>query len=135
MQVCNKNLPVKRILNWNDFIFVNIWIHGDCRGHCISNVVSWETLLLQCHISLVPIYACTRDRRLFHFTTKTIITSLLLSILSYTVTASFGYLTFGSHIKADILSSYAPTWDVLLAVITIAIKMYTTYPILLYVGR
>jgi len=91
-------------------------------------------LLLQCHISLVPIFACTRDRRLLNFL-KTIIVSLVLCILSYTVTASFGYLTFGAHIRADVLSSYTPTPDVLLAVIIIAIKMYTTYPILLYVGR
>ena len=90
--------------------------------------------MLQCHISLVPIFACTRERRLLNFT-KTIVISLALCILSYTVTASFGYLTFGSHIKADVLSSYSPTPDVLLAVIIIAIKMYTTYPILLYVGR
>ena len=90
---------------------------------------------VQCHISLVPIYACARDRRLLQFTTKTVFTALVLCILSYTVTASFGYLTFGSHVRADILSSYSPTPDVLIAVVIIAIKMYTTYPILLYVGR
>jgi len=91
---------------------------------------------MQCHISLVPIFACTRDydRNLLRFS-KTILIALLLCIFSYTGTASFGYLTFGSHIKEDVLSSYSPTPDVLVAVVIIAVKMYTTYPILLYVGR
>ena len=84
----------------------------------------------------MPIFACTRDRdrKLLPFT-KTIVVALMLCIFSYTGTASFGYLTFGSHVKADILSSYSPTPDVLVAVIILAVKMYTTYPILLYVGR
>ena len=61
--------------------------------------------------------------------------AILLCLFAYTGTASFGYLTFGSLVNADILLSYPPTPDVLVAVILIAVKMYSTYPILLFVGR
>jgi solute carrier family 38 (sodium-coupled neutral amino acid transporter), member 7/8 len=89
----------------------------------------------QCHLSLVPIYACTKKRTLNDFS-KTIFVALFLCFLTYTITASLGYLTFGSNIQQDILVSYNPmTADVLVAVIGIALKMYTTYPILLFVGR
>ncbi len=61
--------------------------------------------------------------------------AIAICVATYTGTASFGYLTFGSNVNADILLSYEPTTDVLIAVILIAAKMYTTYPILLFVGR
>lgn len=66
---------------------------------------------------------------------KTILAALAICIFAYTGTASFGYLSFGSNVNEDILLSYKPTPDVLVAVILIAAKMYTTYPILLFVGR
>ncbi|KAK2151863.1 hypothetical protein LSH36_348g02011 [Paralvinella palmiformis] len=88
----------------------------------------------QCHLSIVPIYACMRKRTITEFS-KTLSVALILCIFSYTGTASFGYLTFGSDVKQDILESYKPTPDVLVAVIGLAAKMYTTYPILMFVGR
>lgn len=88
----------------------------------------------QCHLSLVPIYACTQKRTLSDFS-KTIFVALFLCFLTYTITASLGYLTFGSNVNQDILLCYDMTPDVLVAVIGIALKMYTTYPILLFVGR
>ena len=60
---------------------------------------------------------------------------MVLCIFSYTGTAAFGYLTFGGGVNQDVLESYNPTPDVLVAVIGLAAKMYTTYPILLFVGR
>ena len=66
---------------------------------------------------------------------KAVLIAILICVLTYTGTASFGYLTFGSDVNEDILLSYEPTTDVLVAVILIAFKMYTTYPILLFVGR
>ena len=104
-------------------------------SNCIHSLfIKIFVFCLKCHLSLVPIYACTRKRTLADFS-KTIIVAMILCFLTYTVTASFGYLTFGSCVLNDILSSYRPTPDVLVAVIVIAIKMYTTYPILLFVGR
>ena len=82
----------------------------------------------------MPIYACMKKRTLGEFS-KTLSVALLLCLFSYTGTAAFGYLTFGSDVKQDVLESYSPTPDVLVAVIGLAAKMYTTYPILLFVGR
>ena len=79
-------------------------------------------------------YACLKKRTQGEFL-KTVMVALVICIFAYTGTASFGYLTFGSNVNEDILSSYDPTPDVLVAVILIAAKMYTTYPILLFVGR
>ena len=60
---------------------------------------------------------------------------MFLCVLTYTGTAAFGYLTFGDGITNDILLSYKPDEAVLIAVVLIAIKTYTTYPILLFCGR
>ena len=61
---------------------------------------------------------------------------MAVCVFAYTVTASFGYLTFGDAVNEDILLSYKPiTADVRVALVLIAIKMYTTVPVLSYVGR
>ena len=75
-----------------------------------------------------------KKRTVLEFT-KTLAVAMFLCVFAYTGTASFGYLTFGSSVNEDILLSYKPTPDVLVAVILVAIKMYTTLPILLFVGR
>ena len=67
--------------------------------------------------------------------TKTLIIAIIICMFAYTGTASFGYLSFGSDVNQDILLSYSPTVDVLIGVIILAVKMYFTYPILLFVGR
>jgi len=88
----------------------------------------------QMHISVVPVYACLKVRTQKEFL-KTVMVALVICVFAYTITASFGYLTFGSKVKADILSSYEPTPWVLVAVVLIALKMVASYPILLFVGR
>ena len=90
--------------------------------------------LLQCHLSIIPIYSCMKKRTPTEFT-KTLLVAMAICLFAYTGTASFGYLTFGGDVNADVLLSYSPTTDVLIAVALIAVKMYTTYPILLFVGR
>ena len=50
--------------------------------------------------------------------------------------ATFGYLTFGSNVASDILQNYsAHDPFVMVALIAMALKTYTTYPILLFCGR
>lgn len=88
----------------------------------------------QCHLSLVPIYSCCNEKSPSQFS-GTIFISIGLCFFLYTATAIFGYLTFGSCVLPDILSSYYPSADVLIAVICIALKMYTVYPLILFVGR
>lgn len=66
---------------------------------------------------------------------KTISIAMFLCVVTYTGTAAFGYLTFGDKITNDILLAYEPDALVLIAVVLIAVKTYTTYPILLFCGR
>ncbi|XP_048764968.2 sodium-coupled neutral amino acid transporter 7-like [Ostrea edulis] len=105
--------------------------------------VQWEDVFLvvpticfsyQCHVSIIPIYSCMEKRCLKEFS-KTVAVAMFLCILNYTGTAAFGYLTFGNLITTDILLSYDPDISVIIAVLLIAIKTYTTYPILLFCGR
>ncbi|WAR11527.1 S38A7-like protein [Mya arenaria] len=88
----------------------------------------------QCHVSIIPIYSCMEPRTLKNFS-KTISMAIFLCVITYTGTAAFGYFTFGDRITSDILLSYNPDVSVLVAVVLIAVKTYTTYPILLFCGR
>ena len=66
---------------------------------------------------------------------KTVAIAMTLCVVTYTGTAAFGFLTFGDAITQDILLSYDQDVPVIVAVVLIAIKTYTTYPILLFCGR
>ena len=88
----------------------------------------------QCHVSIIPIYSCMENRNLKEFS-KTLSCAMFLCVITYTGTAAFGYFTFGELVTTDILLSYKPDPEVIVAVIFIAMKTYTTYPILLFCGR
>lgn len=88
----------------------------------------------QCHVSIIPIYSCMEPRNLKNFS-KTVSVAMILCVVTYTGTAAFGFLTIGDSITSDILLSYNQDAAVLIAVILIAVKTYTTYPILLFCGR
>ena len=75
------------------------------------------------------------EKRSLREFSKTVAVAMFLCVLNYTGTAAFGYLTFGDYITTDILLSYDPDPEVLIAVVLIAVKTYTTYPILLFCGR
>ena len=74
------------------------------------------------------------NRNLKEFS-KTLSCAMFLCVITYTGTAAFGYFTFGELVTTDILLSYEPDPEVVVAVIFIAMKTYTTYPILLFCGR
>ncbi|XP_050725311.1 putative sodium-coupled neutral amino acid transporter 7 [Eriocheir sinensis] len=89
----------------------------------------------QCHVSCVPIYSCLKDRKASMFT-KSCVSAVVVCFLVYTISANYGYLTFGSTVDGDVLLSYDATKpQVLLAVILLAIKSWTTYPILMFCVR
>ncbi|KAJ9578145.1 hypothetical protein L9F63_024993, partial [Diploptera punctata] len=89
----------------------------------------------QCHVSVIPIYACLRERTLNNFTLCSSV-AIAVCVTMYTLTGVFGYLTFGSLVTSDILESYSGSNVlVLIGIVAIAIKTYTTYPILLFCGR
>ena len=90
--------------------------------------------MLQCSVSLVAVFACTKKPQLLEFS-KTFTTAVGICLVCYSIAGCCGYLTFGSCVKANILSSYKPTPDVVIGVILVAISLFTTYPIALYNGR
>ena len=90
--------------------------------------------VFQCSVTLVAVFACTKKPQLREFC-KTFITAVCVCIVVYSFTGCFGYLSFGSCVKADILSSYHPTADVVVGVSLVAVNLITSYPIFLYVGR
>ena len=89
----------------------------------------------QCHVNAVPIYACLKKKTLGEFT-KSIIVSIVIVFSAYTISATFGYLTFGDKINDDLLKSYdAKDPAVLIAIIMYLLKTYTSYPLNLFCAR
>lgn len=89
----------------------------------------------QCHVNMVPIYACLKHKSLREFT-KSIVVSLTIVFLAYTLSATFGYLTFGVEINDDLLKSYdSKDAAVLVAVLMYLVKTYTSYPLNLFCAR
>ncbi|KAF0298181.1 putative sodium-coupled neutral amino acid transporter 7 [Amphibalanus amphitrite] len=89
----------------------------------------------QCHVSVVPIYSCLRVRTPTTFL-RSALTAIAVCVATYTVAGTFGYLTFGGRVTSDVLMSYnaRDPW-VMAGIVAIAVKTYTTYPILLFCGR
>lgn len=91
----------------------------------------------QCHVSVIPIYSCMKHRNLKSFSIVSV-SAISVCALAYTVSAAFGYLTFGSKIDADILLSFPADKshpEVIIGIIAMALKTISTYPILLFCGR
>ncbi|XP_059148104.1 sodium-coupled neutral amino acid transporter 7-like [Physella acuta] len=115
----------------------------DNQGKIAIRPHSWMDVILvvpdicfayQCQIALVPIYSCMAKRNMREFS-KTVTLSMVLFVVTYTVTASLGYLQFGENVTNDILLSFNPTTDVMVAVVLFAVKTYTTYPINCFCGK
>lgn len=114
------------------------------RGPVIEFNVSWTQIFdvvpticfgYQCHVSCVPIYSCLKDRNASTFS-KACVSAVVVCLLVYTISANYGYLTFGSLVDGDVLLSYDATKiQVLLALILLALKSWTTYPILMFCVR
>jgi len=87
-------------------------------------------------MTAIPTFACMKDRNLHKFTLCAVI-SMLICYSTYSVVGYFGYATFGSgKVPSDILQGYTDKSAVVtVAIIAIAVKNFTTYPIVLYCGR
>lgn len=90
----------------------------------------------QCHMSVIPTYACMKDRQLGRFTICTIV-SMLVCFIAYTISGIFGYSTFGTgKVPGDILEGYSDGGTFLtIAIVAIVLKNFTTYPLILFCGR
>lgn len=90
----------------------------------------------QSHMSAIPTYACMKIRHLGTFTVCAVI-SMIICFLAYTIVGVFGYATFGTgKVPSDILQGYSGDSTILIvAFVAVAIKNFTTYPIILFCGR
>ncbi|XP_006616903.1 putative sodium-coupled neutral amino acid transporter 7 [Apis dorsata] len=90
----------------------------------------------QNHMTAIPMYACMKERNLCKFTLCATV-SMIICFTIYTVVGISGYATFGiDKVPSDILQGYTDKSIILtLGIIFIAIKNFTTYPIVLYCGR
>ena len=89
----------------------------------------------QCHVSVIPIYSCMRHRTVPKFTLAAF-SAIFICFACYSGAAVLGYLTFGGLVNEDILMSYpADRIEVQLAIAAMALKTFSTYPILLFCGR
>ena len=88
----------------------------------------------QCHVSVIPIYSCMKKRTLKNFT-HSVSLAILICACCYTLSAVYGYRTFGSKVDDDILMSYNGGALVYAGMYAMALKIITTYPILLFCGR
>ena len=105
----------------------------------------------QCHVSAVPVYASMRQKSANSWLTGEFLSllmsinlklflvvtiSLILCCIVYTLTGTFGYLTFGADVNNDILVSYSATDPLVIAArVLMAVAMITSYPILHFCGR
>ncbi|XP_069948994.1 sodium-coupled neutral amino acid transporter 7 isoform X2 [Cherax quadricarinatus] len=111
-------------------------IFFDVHWTQIFDVVPTICFGYQCHVSSIPIYSCLKEHNASSSFIKACVAAIVVCFLVYTVSANYGYLTFGSLVKGDVLLSYdARKMQVLIAVILLAIKSWTTYPILMFCVR
>ncbi|KYM75365.1 Putative sodium-coupled neutral amino acid transporter 7 [Atta colombica] len=112
---------------------IKIWPNN---GYEILQIIPIVCFAYQSHMTAIPTYACMKDRNLCKFTLCAIV-SMLICYGTYSVVGYFGYTTFGSgKVPSDILQGYTDKSAVVtVAIIAIAIKNFTTYPIVLYCGR
>ncbi|XP_059158756.1 sodium-coupled neutral amino acid transporter 7-like [Physella acuta] len=124
-------------------VAVKFFLHHDNQGKIATAPHSWIDVFLvvpnicfayACHVTIVPVYSSMAKRNMREFS-KTVTLAMILCIITYTVTAALGYLQFGDNITNDILLSFNPTTDVMVAVVLVAVKTYTTYPIICFVGK
>ena len=102
-------------------------------GQIKTHPSSWTDVFLvvpticfcyQCHVSVIPIYSCMKNRTTKSFTIAVSV-AIVICVTCYTIFAIFGYLTFGSKVNEDILMSYKGSGLVYAGMYAISLKMIT----------
>lgn len=117
----------------SDVVPMKIWPDSEYEALQMLPIICFA---YQSHMTAIPMYACMKDRSLGKFTVCAI-ASMLICFAAYTIVGIAGYATFGSgKVPSDILQGYTDKSTILtIAIVFIAIKNFTTYPIVLYCGR
>ncbi|XP_028967688.1 putative sodium-coupled neutral amino acid transporter 7 [Galendromus occidentalis] len=89
----------------------------------------------QTHEVLLPIYANMRERNI-NSLVKTTSCCMLMLFVIYSAMGTYGYLTFGSGVKPDIMQMFdGQRPEVLIGIAALIIKMITSYPLIVICGR
>ena len=82
----------------------------------------------------IPVFYCFKDRKVSEFA-KSIVMCMCLGMVLYTLTGTFGYLTFGKYVPSDLLTAYEVDVPVVIASSLMAIKAIMTYPVVFFCFR
>ena len=82
----------------------------------------------------IPVYYTFKGRKVKEFA-KSIVTCMVMGMVTYTLTGTFGYLTFGKDVASDLLASYEVDPAVIVASALMAIKAVMTYPVVFFCFR
>jgi len=89
----------------------------------------------QCHVPSIAIYAELKRASVTRFGIVVVIAMAICST-AYAITASFGYLTFGTKVYSDVLLNYS-SHDIMVnfARVTLSIIVLSTAAVVLFCGR
>jgi len=113
----------------------NVWYPKESDPITILSVLPVFALGFQCHMTSVPLYAELKNRSMPRYAIV-LLMALGFTLSFYLTAGSFGLMTFGYDINADIILNYPSnsiTITVGRAAITVAVCM--SYPIMLFIGR
>ncbi|XP_028392393.1 putative sodium-coupled neutral amino acid transporter 7 [Dendronephthya gigantea] len=89
----------------------------------------------QCHVTAVAVYAELRRPTLVRFGLVTFLATLICAVL-YSLTGSYGYLTFKHNVNSDILVNYRHGDHVATSArVFIVLVVFSTFAICQFVGR
>ncbi|XP_075216031.1 solute carrier family 38 member 8-like isoform X2 [Lycorma delicatula] len=109
----------------------------DSSVHLYEVILSFATICYayHCHVQSIAILGCLKDRSPKKIIIAVVAAFSIVSLL-YASTGTFGYLTFGNDVKSNIILNYDPREPiVLLAFVLLALKICSSYPIVLFCGR
>jgi sodium-coupled neutral amino acid transporter 7/8 len=103
----------------------------------VIRVVPAICFAYQCHLSWIPTLDGMKNKSVSSVSQiVTIVSSFVICFAAYTLISIFGLLTFGENIASDLMVNYdASKVGVLVAIVVIAFKTVTTYPVILFCAR
>ncbi|XP_028814686.1 putative sodium-coupled neutral amino acid transporter 8a [Denticeps clupeoides] len=109
-----------------------------------SGVSSWASVFsvfpticfaFQVHESTIAVFSNMENKKLSHLVFISVV-SMFICLVFYSITGTYGYLTFGKDVAPDILMSYAGDDKVMIvARLLFGISIISTFPILVLLAR
>ncbi|KAH9529710.1 hypothetical protein DERF_003579 [Dermatophagoides farinae] len=128
-------------------VFLNVYeyyalevVPGQIKTSPTSIIAAFASLPVICfayqtHEIVLPVYSSLAKPRATNFIKSTIF-SLILLLVIYNLGGSYGYITFGDKVKADIIQMYDAKDPVVASgIIALIIKMVSTYVPIMFCGR